>query len=323
MLTPNQPNQTSKQAPAQKPLCVWIFHDARPGHLSQLEGLAKRLMVHTLCDIHWIDVNHFKLGLQHIFFLPNFVRKYPKPELIIGAGHSTHTSVLIAGFKFSAFTSVIMKPSLPVWLFDAVICPKHDGLKDSPQIFTTFGPINKVDQSNLINSTEKSLNLILLGGVSKHFHFDEHLILQQIKNTCLRDPNIQWIASNSPRTPQSTNEALAKLSYPNLTFYHYQSNKIAPLQEILLHTKFTLMSPDSMSMIFEALSADSKVELIPCKPKNNKRIVQQITQLTEEGFVLSGKSNETNSKPEKKNMPWEADRAAVWLLQSIKKVHYS
>ena len=93
---------------------------------------------------------------------------------------------------------------------------------------------------------------------------------------------------------------------------------MGPLQEMLLHTRYTLMTPDSMSMIFEALSAGSKVELIQCKPKNNNRIVKQIEQLIEEGFVIYSKNN-TNIKPEIKNIPWEADRAAIWLLQSIKK----
>ena len=318
MLTPNQPNQSSKQAPAPKRLCVWIFHDARPGHLSQLEGLAKRLTCHTLCDIRWFDVNQTKLNFQHLLFVPKFLRKHTKPDLIIGAGHSTHLSIMIAGFRFKAFTSIIMKPSLPLRFFNAVICPKHDGLTDSPHVFTTFGPINNVDRSNLIKPSEKSLNLIVLGGVSKHFHFDEHQILAQIKITCSSNPSTQWIVCNSARTPQSTNKALTELSFPNLTFYHYQSNKMGPLQEMLLHTRYTLMTPDSMSMIFEALSAGSKVELIQCKPKNNNRIVKQIEQLIEEGFVIYSKNN-TNIKPEIKNIPWEADRAAIWLLQSIKK----
>lgn len=319
MLTSNQPNHLSEIKPAPKRMVVWVFHDARPGHLSQLEGLSNRLSFHAHCEFHWFDITHKKLGVQHFLFFPDILKKTAKPDLIIAAGHSTHLSLLIAGLKLNAFTSVIMKPSLPLCFFDAVICPKHDNLKNSNRVFNTFGPINKIDQTQRNNTTlNKTLNLILIGGLSKHFHFDETSIIDQIKNICLKNTDTQWIVSNSPRTPQTMNKALTQLEHANLHFHDYQQGKLGPLQDILLKTKFTWITPDSMSMIFESLSAGSKVGLIKCEPKNNKRIVKQIRYLSDKGYLLDSVNNDAMNSLNN-NLPWEADRAALWLLQSIKK----
>ena len=321
MLNSNQPNQLSGNMPLSEKITVWVFHDARPGHLSQLEGISKRLAFHSRCEFHWFDLTQKKLGFQHIFFLPNFLKTHGKPNLILAAGHSTHLSLLIAGIKYKAFTSVIMKPSLPLCFFNAVICPKHDGLKNSKKVLNTFGPINKIDQTNAGLPTKKTLNTILLGGISKHFHFDEHQILKQIKNICLKEPDKQWILSNSPRTPKSTNKALAELTYPNLNFYDYKSDKIGSLQDILKQTNITVMTPDSMSMIFEALSAGSKIRLIQCEAKNNKRIVKQIDNLIEEGYIEKPDHPQTRV-PTRNKFPWEADRAAKWLLKQLQTTHF-
>lgn len=292
---------------------MWIFHDSRPGHLSQLEGLVNRLAFHVNCETRWFDVNKQKLTLLNFFYAPKYLKNITKPELIIGAGHSTHLSVLIAGFKFKAFTTIIMKPSLPIWLFDAIICPKHDGLKDTKRTLTTFGPMNKIDIQEKNLAKNKTIKLMLIGGDSKHYHFDSAQIIEQIKQICFEQARDQWILSNSPRTPQDMNNLLKQLDLPNLSFHDYQQNDIGKLQDILPKTQFTWVTPDSMSMIFEALTADSQVGLFNCKPKNTKRIVTQVKRLIDESHVVDFE-HKGNAHGIKTEIPWEADRAALWLL---------
>tara|TARA_R110002167_G_scaffold100989_15_gene263450 strand:+ start:1131 stop:2117 length:987 start_codon:yes stop_codon:yes gene_type:complete len=318
MLSLNQPSQNT---PKLQKLHIWIFHDARPGHLSQLEGLASRLSRHIDCEIDWIDVNQHKLSLKNAFYLPQHFKTKVKPNLVIGAGHSTHLSVLIAGFLFKAFTSIIMKPSLPVSLFDSVICPKHDQLNDSKKVLTTFGPINRIDKSQLDNSDQNiTVNLILIGGLSKHYHFDDSHIIEQIKTICTENPNKQWLLSNSPRTPQTMNKLLNKLELPNISIHDYKQDTMSSIQEVLLKTKFTWVTPDSMSMIFEALTAGSQVGLIDCKPKKVTRIVKQVDSLIDQGYVIPF-NRRTVTTAQKNDLPWEADRAALWLLHQFQTRH--
>lgn len=314
MLSLNQPSQNT---PNLKKLHIWVFHDARPGHLSQLEGFVQRLSFYVDIEIHWFDIAQNKLSFQHLSFLPDFLNEKNPPDLVLGAGHSTHQSVLIAGFLFKTFTTIIMKPSLPSFFFNAVICPKHDKLNDSKRVLSTFGPINKIDKTQLDSAVQdKTINLILIGGLSKHYHFDIAHIIEQIKTICFEHPSEHWLLSNSPRTPLDMNEALTDLNLTNLTVYDYKYGALDSIQNILLKTKFTWVTPDSMSMIFEALTAEASVGLINCKPKADTRIVKQITHLIEHGYVTTFEQR-LIAAPLKHTISWEADRAALWLLQKL------
>lgn len=311
-------NHPSSNEPVEKKLCIWVFHDARPGHLNQIKGLVSRMLAHEKCESHWFNVSQHKLKLRNVFHLPDFYKEYPKPDLVLGAGHKTHSSVLISGFIYKAFTSIIMKPSLPHYFFNAIICPEHDGLVDNKRILSTFGPINNIAHSNIDTSPdERRLNLILLGGTSKHFHFDRTDILQQVKDICEQSPTEQWTLSNSPRTPDETNEALHQLKLPNLSIQDYRDEHTISLQEALPNARFTWVTPDSMSMVFEALTGGGRVGLLLSKPKQSNRITTQIRTLIDEGYVcVHNTQNSLPSAPQ--SIPWEADRAALWLLNSLK-----
>ncbi|MFT6030584.1 MAG: mitochondrial fission protein ELM1 [Oleiphilaceae bacterium] len=310
----NHLSQTESNA---KKLCIWIFNDSRPGHLSQLEGLASRIQAHIDSDIYWLNVTEYGLSLSHLLIFPPKLKHLPKPDLILGTGHRTHISVLMSGYQFKAFTCLIMRPSLPVCLFDAVICPTHDGLAKSNRVFNTFGPINKIDQSiALLPKDERNLSLILIGGISKHYLFDTQKIIRQVKTVCHEAPEKKWLISNSPRTPPDMNQALERLSLPNATFFDYQQNTQDPLQDLLLKAQLSWITPDSMSMIFEALSAGSTVGLFNCKAKSEKhgRIVKQVTRLLDKGYTHGFDHRSQLLNTSAKNFPWEADMAAQWLL---------
>lgn len=325
MLSSNHP---SKHAPAEETLCIWIFHDGRPGHLSQLEGLANRILFHQESNIHWFDINVHKLRFPQFFFLSKFWLNQSPPDLIIGAGHRTHLSVLIAGFKLKAFTTLIMKPSLPHHFFDAVICPKHDQLKDSKKLLSTTGTINKIIPPSIYTDyPSRHKHIMLIGGPSKHFVFDETSLIRDIKTICQQEPDKIWDLSNSPRTPATFMVNLQKLCLTNLRLHRYSDNSFADLNSLLQQSYFTWVTPDSMSMLYESLSSGSRTAVFDMpfsKKKKPSRIAKQIQQLINEGTVLSFKtwknqhprSNAINLAPNP--ILWEADRAALWLLERLR-----
>tara|TARA_R110001592_G_scaffold89971_5_gene264676 strand:- start:1803 stop:2798 length:996 start_codon:yes stop_codon:yes gene_type:complete len=322
-------NHLSETEANSKKLCIWIFHDAKPGHLSQLEGLVNRLSFHTACDTQWFDITKNKLNIQNLFFIPEFLKNQTTPDLIIGAGHSTHLSVLIAGIKLTAFTSLIMKPSLPSSFFDAVICPKHDGLKDSIKILNTTGTINKIiPESTTTESSKKNKHIILIGGPSKHFVFDEAQLISSIQKVCQNDTNKIWHLSDSPRTPKNFIATLKKLSIPNLKLYSFTDASFGKLNDVLNQSAFTWVTPDSMSMLYESLTSGTITavfDMTPSKIRKPSRIVRQVQQLISEGSVINFQSwQESNGKTASMKFTppsltlWEADRAALWLLQRLK-----
>jgi mitochondrial fission protein ELM1 len=322
-------NHLSKTITDSKRLCIWIFHDAKPGHLIQLEGLINRLSFHKDCDIKWFDVSKYQLSIQNYFSIPEFLKNQAKPDLVMGAGHSTHISVLIAGLKFKAFTTLIMKPSLPSCFFDAVICPKHDGLEDSNRVLSTFGSINKIIPTRSSQElTNKNKNIILIGGPSKHFVFDEAQLINSIQLICQNDTNKVWYLSNSPRTPSSFIPALKKLPLTNLKLYSYTDDSFGQLNEVLKQSAFTWVTPDSMSMLYESLTSGATTAVFDMafsKVDKPSRIAKQVKLLISEGTVINFKSwqiqkDQTDHMIQSLPLPtlWEAERAALWLLQRLK-----
>ncbi len=257
------------------------------------------------------------MKFHHLFRQNHFLKHLPIPDLILGAGHSTHLSVILAGLKFKAHTAIIMKPSLPLMLFDSIICPKHDQLKENPKVFNTFGSLNKIDKTCIKDkAADRPLNLMLIGGHSKHFHFDTVELLHQVKAICANNPEEKWLLTNSPRTPMDTTLALKQLNLENLCVHDYQQAMKIPLQELLLKARFTWITPDSMSMIFEALTAETNVGLLTATPKKATRIVKQVQELIALHYVSVFDSLDELSVTDK-TIPWEADRAAIWLLKRI------
>jgi mitochondrial fission protein ELM1 len=249
-------------------LCIWFFHDQRPGHLKQLQGLASRLQAHARVDIIWLDIAKYRLSIRHLFKPTKALNKLPKPNIVIGAGHQTHFSVLLAAYHFKAFSTLIMKPSLPLGWFDAIICPEHDQVAASANILRTFGPLNSVTppiSSEQIK--ERTDHLILIGGPSKHYQFESEALLVQIQQLCQENSENQWILSNSPRTPADFLTQVKALNLPNLAIHDYAQSSLTPLDSLLIQSKIVWLTPDSMSMIFEALTAGARVGLFDGTPQ--------------------------------------------------------
>jgi len=166
MEQPAQHKAVPRKVKSDSILQVWLIHDARPGHLTQLKGLASRLAAHQGINVTWID------AINHLFSWKQAFLGKPKtdqsliPDLIIGAGHKTHKLVLLTAHQHQAFSAVLMKPSLPNNWFDAIISPRHDGLTESKRVLNTTGTVNRIDppqvaslpQTNLIRNQNLQLD---------------------------------------------------------------------------------------------------------------------------------------------------------------------
>lgn len=312
------------------PQSIWFVHDNKPGHIHQLQGLEERLAHYCKINTRWIDASKDKPSWFNII-LKNKITTKPSetcvsnapPDIVIGAGHKTHKTLLYYANFHKAYCVVLMKPSLPLYFFNAVICPEHDKLKSSKRVMNTCGALNTVKPTR--NSLTKTASLMLIGGPSKHFKWQEEDLIKQIRQICKQDITTQWLLSNSPRTPNSFFLKLKKMNLPNLTCFHYQDNKLKPLHELMLTCTKTWITPDSVSMVYESLTAYTSTYIFAMLPQNSNRpsrVAQAINNLISNKHVISFENWQlhTDMKPNKLDL-WEADRAAKWLLNQYLETH--
>ncbi len=293
-------------------LNIWRFTDRKPGHDSQSIGLCDA--IGRLTTVSCFDIQTSSIFSSLGRFLSNTFpagESLPDPDLIIGAGHGTHFSMLAARNARGGKIIVLMKPSLPLPLFDICIIPKHDLISEKGNVVTTTGALNPI-QFNKNKSPDQGL--ILLGGISKHYHWDNKSIIDQINTVVTNSPDINWIVADSPRTPTSVLNDINKHSFENVSTLSCSGTNGADIQKLIVNSSYIWVTRDSISMIYESLSSGATVGLINLPKKKNSRLEVSINALVKEGYLTI--FNEKNTKPAlKSNRPIlnEAQRCAELL----------
>jgi len=272
------PPRTAESLHAQNslPLIVWIVSDGKPGHVNQSLGLAEALARATPTAIHRLPaMPAWRAWLGWLLkSVPGGT--FPKPDLIVGAGHATHLTLLALRHAHGGRSVVLMKPSLPRRCFDLCILPRHDGVAEDAHTLTTAGALNRIQPSA---ARDADCGLILVGGVSPHFEWDSDAIQVQLKSILARTPDTRWTLTTSRRTPADFVGALPV--FPNLTVIPHTATPPDWLPEQLARSGTVWVTPDSVSMVFEALTAGADVGVfdLPVNPKS--RVGRAIAQLAD------------------------------------------
>jgi uncharacterized protein len=297
-----------------KQFIIWHFTDSKPGHENQASGLIQAMTKVTSIERHTIDVPQSTFQLFRSVISGDLFRqlsKLEKPDYLIAAGRRTHLPMLLAKRWFGGKSIVLMRPSWPKKWFDMLIIPEHDDPKTSPKILTTQGAINTITPSFAHDS---NLGIILIGGPSKHYHWDTTRIVQQISSLLSNMPNISWTIINSRRTPDDFLAQLQQISHPYTFIDHHQTNK-KWLPKQLATAGQIWVSPDSVSMIYEALTSGGAVGCFDLDKKGDNRIVKGIEKLMQNGMLTPFKhwqiTHTIQTPPSQLN---EAQRAADWIL---------
>ncbi len=188
---------------------LWLITDNKPGHRSQLQGLAQAMAARTAIETHWIDAPRARHALLHWLsarFPPG--AGLPDPDFILVAGHRTHLAGLAARRARGGRLITLMQPSLPLGWFDLCIIPQHDTPPTRANVITTRGVLNTA-RPGPARQTDKGL--FLIGGPSKHFGWDSAGLLAQIDAILTATPDVHWTLTTSRRTPARTESALLAL----------------------------------------------------------------------------------------------------------------
>ena len=239
----------------------------------------------------------------------------PAPDLIIGAGHATHVTLLAAQRARGGCTVVIMKPSLPRTWFDLCIVPEHDGLAADARTLVTEGALNRVVPNA---ARDAARGLILVGGESAHFDWNSDAIHLQINSIVTRSPEIAWTLTTSRRTPEDFAAGLPALA--NLACMPHGETPAGWLPAQLASSAVVWVTPDSASMVYEALTAGADVGVfdLPVRPKS--RVGWAIARLADAHRVTRFVNWCAHGVLHRNVQPLaEADRSAAWILEWLKR----
>ena len=296
------------------PLVVWVVSDGKPGHVNQSLGLAEALARATPTTIHLIPaLPAWRAWLALLLKrLPG--KPLPAPNLIVGTGHATHVTMLAARRARGGRSVVLMKPSLPRRAFDLCIVPQHDGITADANTLVTEGALNRIRPAPARNADQ---GLLLIGGTSPHFEWDSDAVQVQIKSILARTPETRWTLTTSRRTPADFLEQLP--SFPNLTVTPHTATSPDWLPEQLARSGTVWVTPDSASMVFEALSAGAEVGVFDLPVNPGSRVGRAIAHLADAQRITRFASWCASGLLHPNLHPLaEADRCAEWILEWLK-----
>jgi len=293
-----------------QPVVVWAFTDGKAGHENQTRGLLAAFARCRPVDARWINVPAYASVLSSLMtrrFLPGV--GLPPPDLLVGAGHRTHLPLLAARRAHGGRTIVLMKPSLPRAWFDLCVIPEHDEASGA-NVFTTRGALNPVEPGK----KDAHAGLILIGGPSRHHGWSENDILSQVETIVASEKDINWKLTTSRRTPSGTTARLRALTFGNLNVVPVSATGPGWLLECLAEATQAWVTEDSVSMVYEALTANAATGVLSVPARRESRIARGIDALIRDGMVTRFADWQRGQKLVAPAAPFnEAARVAAWI----------
>lgn len=281
---------------------IRVLSDGRPGHENQSLGLAEALARRTGACIECI-----RLGATDPLWTRyrKAIAGANQVDLLLGAGHKTHLALCLAARRLGAPAVVIMKPTWPAWFFDLCLVPRHDLHRHSrppARVVPIFGALNRLPE---LLPPKQPRGLILIGGPSRAHGWDASSLLAAIQDVLRANSNLAWTVSDSRRTPE---QFLDQLRHANLHAELVSHTQTPPgwVAERLLVAEEAWVTADSVSMVFEAVTAGARTGILPM-PVIRARAgpVRAVTDLTAEGYAT----------------PYEAWAAQGRVLPPPKRLH--
>lgn len=295
---------------------IRILSDGKQGHLNQSLGLAQALISKAGGTVETVDLQ----GLSILGKIRKVVTgsDIPRPDLFISAGHATHIPLICARHHFKTRAVLCMKPTLPCSFFDLCLIPRHD--LDSGRdytdtdIFPTQGALHPMRPDP---SVPKDTTLILIGGPSKDFDWDDESMLNQLASISIHTPG-HLVLTTSRRTPDGFAEKI-RTAVPELTVVPVEETRPGWVARHLAHASAAWVSQDSVSMVYEALGSGAPVGILSVPRRHGSRksrILSGLETLEKEGMVTGysdwKKQNFRLTAPGSPLL--EADRAADYIL---------
>lgn len=287
--------------------------DGKAGHRSQALGLYQAMQRQSATQLSFEEValeNLPVLGLLRAIGKKRHNALSQTPDYIFGVGSHTQLRVLLLGKVFpAAKTVILMKPNFPFRWFDHVIVPEHDGVPAQANVIVTQGALNPIINEG---RHQKKRILIALGGSSKRHQWNPAKVLSAIQQIVEHHPDSEIILTTSRRTPADFLGYLTgQMEIPHLQIFPVEQTPPGWIFEEMQKAEAVWVTEDSVSMIFEALTAGCKVGVIGMDRLKQDRITRSVDQILSLGLVSSALCS-TELSPASAFK--EAERVATYLL---------
>jgi mitochondrial fission protein ELM1 len=293
-------------------LVVWRLLDGRPGHENQTAGLLAALAERrplSAFDLRapprwrgWLDLVRGQCSVAD---------GLPSPDLLLGAGRAAQAPLLACRRARGGRAVVLMNPGLPLGWFDLCVVPEHDGVSAGPGVFVSRGALNAARPAP---QKRGDLGLILVGGPSRQFDWDADGLVVQLGQIVQRDPRA-WVIATSRRTPAATVDVLRQQFSAAAGIVTPDQAAPGWLLGQLALAPVAWVSEDSVSMLYEALTAGAACGLLEVPARRRGRVRAGLDRLLAEGRVTAyadwaqGRPLTTAGEPLD-----EAGRCADWIL---------
>ena len=286
-----------------KPLSVLAYFDGRPGHEKQTRGI-----LNALSGLTPINVDSIKVSTTPAAYLGNLVSfllpfgKTAAPDgtpkaadLIIGTGFYTHIPMIqrkMRLLRFSSDTQVrvvtCMTPEKPLLRrFDLCCIPMHDEPAEADNVFVTQGPPNTLRQEG---RHRRDRGLVLVGGVDAKSHvWKSAETVDRIRVVIEKGSGMSWTVSSSPRTPEETCRSLSEMAaeMAEVSFFRSGDTPAGWVEEQYALNGSVWVTADSVSMVYEALTAGCSVGILPVDwLKRENKFVKSLRFLTERKMIV-------------------------------------
>ena len=253
---------------------VYWFQDSKTGHLKQVQALLDQLKKEIELSVTTINYSNQEC-FSEIFSDED---QFDGPTILIGAGHDVYSKILQAKKYLQKFTSkdifsiAVLRPSYKLNSFDLIIAPEHDFQKRRlPKNIILFqGALAATSQKSI----DESKAIIAIGGPSKHYKFDQEILMKQLQYIISVHPKHEFKIYNSRRTPDSLNIKLKDElnNFSNAKFIALNSTESDTFQDSLNISSLKFVTPDSSNLVFEALSAMGQTYLIQIERPTYRRV---------------------------------------------------
>lgn len=265
-----------------KKLRVAVVLDGRPGHEKQTTGIIRAFQAMAAAEVEILPVpvagiQPFSLLLRTLLlFLPGRDPVCPtlpspgRPDLLLGTGSRSHLPLLELKKRYRVPAFTCMNPSWHLRRrFDLCFVPAHDGVAEQGNVMLTSGAPNcSINRKR----HRADCGLILLGGIDEKSHgWNSERICAMVKRIVETDSAISWTLSSSPRTPGETEQVLDRVAReaPNAAFFSYRETQPGWIEEQYDISAKAWVSADSISMMYEALTAGCQVGILPVEWRRN------------------------------------------------------
>lgn len=298
------------------PLVIWRLSDGKPGHEKQTQGLARALLKNRDGVCHTLPAPASLPSLAYWLtgrFPPG--RALPSPDIILAAGHATHFALLAARRARGGEAVLLMRPSMPLFLFDLCLIPEHDSPPPRDNVIPLRGVLNDVATSP---DKDPGLGLMLIGGVSAHYRWDDQAVWRAIETIARSQPGVAWRLTTSRRTPESFLKSMPDNLPPNLTLIPHEQTGAGWLESALTDCAQAWVTEDSVSMLYEALTAGAAVGLLRLPALRPSRVRRGVESLLAEGWITAYDDRRAGDPLTGSGLRFnEAERVAPLILDKL------